>query len=503
MHNGKLAASASILKQLLPLALSGILLASAAHGASSMGLDVNETLFDVLTAINVAGYDDGMDLPDNSPVRKEVRDYLAKQNLPVLEDLKTFVRVNGRHKNGLQDIGQYISYALSVKGAPDFAWSKRDVEVPPDAMAIAGLTPLMIDFYNQAKLGALWEKVRPAYEKDLERYHEPILTVTNNIDGYLRVPADAYLGRRFEVFVELMAPPEQVHTRNYGDDAFVILTPSPEPRMFDIRHAYLHFQIDPIMIKYGMLLKQKISLIDFVQLAPLDQQYKQDFVLLANESLIKAVECRLDKNRAGIDQAMHQGFILTRYFFDALGGFEQQQQGLRYYAEDMINAIDLEKESAELNTLKFDSGQLQRKAKEVSVAGPEASPSARTVEQAEDLYFKKSFEEAKKLYLKALEQQGSPQDHALAWYGLARVAIQQNEADNAVKFLEKTISSSPDAETKGWAFVYLARLARAAHDNDMAATFYKEALAVKDASSRALEAARKEYRNLNNQESNR
>ena len=60
--------------------------------------------------------------------------------------------------------------------------------------------------------------------------------------------------------------------------------------MFDIRHAYLHFQIDPIMIKYGMDLQQKRSLLDLVQLAPLDDNYKTDFVLLANESLIKAVE---------------------------------------------------------------------------------------------------------------------------------------------------------------------------------------------------------------------
>lgn len=215
------------MKQLLPLVIPGLFLAFAAQGAESLRLDANENLFCVLTAINAAGYNDGMDLPDNSPLRKQVRDYLASQSIPVLADMKAFLKTNGRHKNGIQDLSQYISYALSVKGAPDFAWLGRDVEVPPDALAIAGFTPLMIDFYRQAKLDQLWAKVQPAYEKELERYHSPILKITTTVDGYLRVLADAYMGRRFQVYVELMAPPEQVQTRNYGDNAFVVLTPSP------------------------------------------------------------------------------------------------------------------------------------------------------------------------------------------------------------------------------------------------------------------------------------
>ena len=132
----------------------------------------------------------------------------------------------------------------------------------------------------------------------MEKYHSPLLAMTTTVDGYLRVPAGGYLGRRFQVFVDLLAAPEQMQTRNYGDDAFVIATPSEKPRTFDIRHAYLHFEIDPIVIKYGVELDHKRSLLDFVQTAPLDANFKNDFVLLANESLIKAVESRLDKNRA-------------------------------------------------------------------------------------------------------------------------------------------------------------------------------------------------------------
>lgn len=493
------------MKRILSLAAACLLCFSALRAADSLQLDANENIFYVLAAMNAAGYDEGLNLPDNSLLRKQLREYLAKQNISGLPELKLFYR---RHMAkpgpyaGVQDLSQYISWALSVTGPPDFAWRTRDVEVPPDAKALDGFAPLMIDFYHQANLDKLWREAQPAYEKELDKYHAPILQMTTKIDGYLRVSTAGYLGRRFSVFIDLLAAPEQVQTRNYGDDAFVIVSPSTEPRMYDIRHAYLHYQLDPIMIKYGMDLAQKRSLIDLVQLSPLEQNYKDDFVLLANESLIKAVECRIDKNQGCPAQAMKQGYVLTQYFFEQLPGFEQQQQGMRFYAEEMINAIDLKHESDRISAIKFDSGALQRKAKQVTVAGPELSASAKTLEEAEQVYSAKNLDRAKELFLKALEQTGSNEEHAQSWFGLARIATLQNQPDAAVKLFEKTISGSPDPFTKGWSLVYLARLAKAAGEPEKALQFYKDALAVPGASDGTLAAARKESQSINKPQEN-
>jgi len=66
-----------------------------------------------------------------------------------------------------------------------------------------------------------------------------------------------------------------VQTRIYGDDSFIVVTAAEKPHIFDIRHAYLFFETDPIVIKYGMDVQQKRSLVDFVQTAPLDQAFKR------------------------------------------------------------------------------------------------------------------------------------------------------------------------------------------------------------------------------------
>jgi tetratricopeptide (TPR) repeat protein len=169
---------------------------------------------------------------------------------------------------------------------------------------------------------------------------------------------------------------------------------------------------------------------------------------------------------------------------------------MRFYAEDMINAIDLKHETARISSVKFDAGQLQRKARQVEIAGPEPSPSAKTLEEAENLYSQKSFEKSRDLFLKSLEQKGLAEEHAQAWFGLARIATLQNQPDAAVKLFEKTIGASPDAFTKAWSYVYLARLSKAANDPERAAKYYQEALAVNGASEKALEAARKESQNI-------
>jgi tetratricopeptide (TPR) repeat protein len=116
--------------------------------------------------------------------------------------------------------------------------------------------------------------------------------------------------------------------------------------------------------------------------------------------------------------------------------------------------------------------------------------------KAEDLYAERNLNEAKDLYLKSLEQTGSPAEHAQAWYGLARISVLQNQPDAAVRLFEKTMESSPDAPTKAWTLVYLARLSKASGDPGRAKKFYQEALAVDGASERARQAAQAESQNI-------
>lgn len=460
-----------------------------------------------MAAINVAGYDEGVNLPDNNPLRKQLRDYLAGKKIPVVPELKQYYR---RHmkKTSTQDLSQYISWALSVTGAPDFAWKGRDVDVPPDAMALEQFQPLMIDFYHQAGLEELWKKVQPVYDAEITRYHKPILEMTGTVDGYLRASTADFPLRKFHAVVEPLLQPQLIETRNYGDDTYVIISPAAKPPMYDIRHAYLFSLVDPVMLTYRVEVQQRRSLLDLVGTAPLSEDYKTDMVLLCSQSLVKAVEARMDKDKDAVGRAARQGYVMTPFFSEQLGAFEKQQQSLRFYAETMINAIDLDAESVRISTIRFDSAPLQRVAKQVqtAAAGPELSPAGKTLEKAENLFSTRNespnnLQDSKTLFLKALEQKGETAEHAQAWYGLARISLLEKKGSTALQLFQKTLEASPDDFVRGWADVQLGSLYRSQQDVPQAIKYYNDALAVTGASEKAKQAARSELNDISkNQE---
>src|SRR6185437_8095222 len=97
---------------------------------SENGFSVSLTMFSVLAAINDAGYDAGIDSPLNErfKVRTQIREELAKRNIPCLAELKDFYKTHKKASEA-SDLRQYLSFALIAGGAPDFELPKG--EVPP------------------------------------------------------------------------------------------------------------------------------------------------------------------------------------------------------------------------------------------------------------------------------------------------------------------------------------------------------------------------------------
>jgi len=62
----------------------------------------------------------------------------------------------------------------------------------------------------------------------------------------MRQMTSGFKNRRFQIFIELQAAPNQIQTRSYSDNYTIVVTPSPDTRTFDIRHAYLHYLFGPI-----------------------------------------------------------------------------------------------------------------------------------------------------------------------------------------------------------------------------------------------------------------
>ncbi|MGA2354507.1 MAG: hypothetical protein ABSG02_08420 [Terriglobales bacterium] len=449
-----------------------------AQSSPQVSLETSETLFTVLTAINTCGYDQELSVSD--PLRMQIRSEVARavENTDKAQDaigpMCTFYRQH-QSPDPSHDLSHYISLALYLGEPPAFALKVREAELPPDADVVAGILPLMHAFYEKIGLHAIWERHRARYAELLDTYHEPLAKMTFDTEIYLKMPSSGYLGRQFTVYLEAMGAPGQTNARNYASDYYVVISPTPGTaiKLQQIRHTYLHYLLDPLALKNGGAFGRLEPLLGAVDDAPMDEAFKSNISLLVNECLIRAIEERLakvpeaDRSRA-VDETVKEGYILTRYFYDALGRFEQDPSGMRSAYTDLVGNIEVGKEMKWAAQIQF-----------ASQAAPEVLRPARP--QNDNLLLKAERrlaagdpEGAQKLAQRALDEQNSDSGRAL--FILAEVATANRDIDGALSYFERTLQTAHEPQLIAWSHIYLGRIFDLKENRDAALDQYRAAL---------------------------
>jgi len=474
----------------LPAILAAALLARAAP-ADQGQLDASPSLFTVMAAINAAGYNADLSSPNNNPLRNRIRAELAKRNIPSLDAIKEFVAQH--HKvNATEELSQYLSFALTASGPPDFEIKMRDVDIPPDVTPLRDFSQLMAAFYKEAGIADLWQSAQPDIDKMIGPYHGPVMDAVLQVNAYLRQQTSGFKGRHFQIFVEPLGPPNQVQSRSYGNEYTIVVTPSPEPHVFEIRQAYLYYLLDPLATRNEEILNRKKTLADHVARAhALSDAYKHDFLLLTTSSLVRAVEARLDHKPESVQQSLKEGYILAPYFYEALQAYEKQEQSMILYYTSMVQAIDLVREDRRLVPVDFDSEPTPAPVHKTETVVTEVPLVYDTLSKAEQFLKQKEFDRAEKLYQEVLQQTDKKPLLAAGNYGLAQIALAQDDAEEAEQLLEKTLTLEPEAPMKAWALVYLGKLRLEVGDREQAAQHFQEALKVEGASDLARQEAQK------------
>ena len=154
---------------MLPLVLASF--ACAARAQSKATLDVSETLFSVVAAMNVCGYD--QELQSSSPIRMEVRaDLVEASKSPAAaaaaKEMCNFYREH-QQSDGAHDLAQYVSLALYLGPPPDFAPKVKEADMPPDSTYVLGFVPLLKQYYAAANLHSIWLKHQSEYLALIDR----------------------------------------------------------------------------------------------------------------------------------------------------------------------------------------------------------------------------------------------------------------------------------------------------------------------------------------------
>jgi tetratricopeptide (TPR) repeat protein len=486
----------------------------------AISLQTSEAMFDVAVALNACGYDNGLQTSD--PIRLRVREQVNQATQASAEARDARDRVcsfidQHRLADSSRDLAQYVSLALYLTPPPDLSPSVEEGDMPPDSTQVEDIVPLLKRFAEAAQLHVIWVEDHAAYEEEIARFHDPLTKMIVDTNLYLKMPASTYDGRRFLVVAEPLLSPAETNARVYGTDYVVVMSPSGDRiPMQDIRHIYLHYEIEPLLYARAGAIDRLLPFLKVVRDAPLDFVYRSDIVALVIESMIRAVEARTmetgvtirqmpaDTERPGMEEiyrqhnadvqkdssirqqavgrSMAQGYVLTQYFYDQLIGFERSPASLQASIGEMVYGMPVEEELSRAKAVHF----VEEGTADVLRRAP-AVPHG--LDLAELDLMKGDAKTATNLSQTALKEHTA--EPARANFILARASLMTGNIDGAESAFRETVRLSNDPRMLAWSHIYLGRILDVEDKREDAMLEYKAALTVRDGQPDTRQAAEK------------
>jgi len=482
--------------------------------ATNITVDGNEAMFATMCALYAAGFESDVSTDNWSAFRSQMRERLRNQQGPAVDALREFYR--GHQSRDLGEmLSRYVWFGIVSGPAPKFQPVLRRDELPPDVLLLEGFSEILSNYYTEQNIGQLWRQVQPVYNREIERLHEPISQIVLVANSYLREVADPAQPRTFSILVEPLVG-RITNVRNFADHYAIVLSGSEEIPTDVVRHAFLHFLLDPLPLMYTHVIAVKRPAYELAAKAPrLAPDLKDDFSSWFAECLVRAVELKLKRLSPGEREAAlngndANGYTMVRPFFDGLTGFEKNEPSMRNYFPDLIRGIDVKTETARVRSLTFapvNREQASAQLSEEDVTGkrrpvmPTVPGDADTIAQltvGERLIADRNARGAEAAFKAVLVKDP---DQIRAWYGLGLVALLDHDAVRAKEVFGRLTSgehaAAQDPMVLAWSHVFLARVLDEEGQLEQSKSEYQAALAVQGAPARAQQAATKELGDLN------
>jgi len=303
---------------------------------TTVTVDGSEAMFTTMCALLASGFEADVSAENWSPMRAQLRDRMQHQQGPAVDALRAFYKQHGLADAG-QMLSRYLWFGLVSGPAPKFEPILRRDELPPEVIALEGFQEILSNYYKEQKIGQLWRQVQPVYNHEIEQIHDSVAQVVFVATGYLREILDPSGPRSFTIIVEPLVG-RITNVRNFGDHYALVVSGAAQLPLDNVRHAFLHFLLDPLPLQYSHVIAVKLPLFLTAASAPrLDPDLKDDYPSYFAECTVRAVELKLKKASPGeresaleIDDA--DGYVLVRPLYAALTKFEQSEPGMKLYS---------------------------------------------------------------------------------------------------------------------------------------------------------------------------
>lgn len=475
---------------------------------NAVTVDGSEAMFTTMCALLASGFESNVNSDNWTAFRAQMRERLRQQHGPAVDAIRQFYRQHELRDPGAT-LSRYLWFGLVSGPAPGFQPILRRDELPPEVVALQGFSELLSSYYQEQKIGDLWRQVQPIYNREFQRLHEPLTQIVYTTTGYLREILEPYSTRKFAIVVEPLVG-RITNVRNFGDHYALVLSGADNVPQDVVRHAFLHFMLDPLPLMYPHVIAVKRPLYDTAAKAPrLDSDLKDDFPSYFAECMVRAVELKMKKMSPGerevaLGRNDADGYVLVRPLVTALDGFEKSEPSMKRYFPDLVRSIDEKAEAKRLTAIQFapaDEAPTDDTAAEVIARAKKALPTTvpndaeviAALTEGERQIAAKNSRAAEASFKKVLVKYP---DQPRAWFGLGVVAYMDHDAVRAKEVFGRLANgehaATGDPRVLAWSHVYLGRIYDYEGNSSVAKKEYESALAVQGGPEEARQAAQKE-----------
>ncbi|HZS47051.1 MAG TPA: hypothetical protein VFC63_18395 [Blastocatellia bacterium] len=462
----------------------------------ALGSDIR--LFAVMAALNLAGYDYEPAGRTMTDLRSRLRNEL-QPDPGLINRLQSFYR--SKRKLNIDEPSQaapYVALAFAMNKPPELDLAIPPDRLPPDVRAVADFAALAGELFRRTNIAAIAPKYAPEFDKIATTYYKPIGEMIFQVLAYLHTRPVTFVAasgapivkdkkgntigplikekdrtRRMFVIVDPLSAHDTVFVRNdlinmfglkdrldtrVGDDYIVVVGPSDQPNMAEIKRTFLRFALDPIVEHFVNELfdpatKKPTGLTQNIlnltkQSQNIDPQLKDNVSVIVRESMVYAAEAGMarmnnreplrgpiidEDNQYNLSKQFDRGAVLAFHFYEKFKGLEESGIDLRDLYQTFITAVNFDVEQKRTEGFaalraKVEARRAAERTKEIVALPGVDKATADNLDQADLMIRRGQFPQASAILNQILTNQPT---NARALFGMAEITSQQPSAVEA------------------------------------------------------------------------
>jgi len=473
---------------------------------TNVTVDGSEAMFATMCALLASGFEANVSAQSWHPLRARLREQMQHQQGPAVDAVREFYKQHVVRDPGAM-LSRYIWFGIASGPAPKFQILLRRDDMPTELLALEGFSEILSNYYQEQHIGKLWHDLQPIYNREIQQVHDPVSQIVFVATGYLRQLQDSDNNRTFTIILEPLVG-RISNVRNSGEHYAMVLSGSDDVPEDIVRHAYLHFLLDPLPQQYPHVLAVKRALYDKAVLAPrLSPDLKEDFASYFAECLVRAVELRLKKlspgeKEAAMDRDDAEGLVLVRPVYQGLAKYESSEPSFALFFPDLVRGINEPAEAKRIDGIRFELADRDKGADEAASENvarhkapttvPNDADAIAALTEGERRIAEKNPRAAEAAFQKVLAKYP---DQIRAWYGIGLVALMDHDGPRAKvvfgKLTEGEHAATDDPMVLAWSHVYLARIYDDEGQQALAKSEFQAAIGVPGGPEQAKQAAQK------------